>query len=398
MNDIIDRLSPFVATIPDPTPDMMAEAKRKAKEAIISEHVKPVRQTDEQAVSKYPPVVVKYTSIALVLLFITSFIPSAIHIYTAVLEEQHHTPVSSGAISLMPMVNKGVDIWLVIIGICAVFGAELAIMVMVIGSQVFFSERLQMQRWFYAPIGLALGIAYVGNWVAVKPNSLFDILLLVAFPTFTLFISFIGKMLVLDIVQGKFESERKYQDELKKYNERTAHPELDPKFLTVYNRYLLEYFKQIISTGAGATERKRVIASMTADERHVFWLMLSNRTLDMESQEFVRLVVPSHARSVTISTSRARLPQTAGGGDVSYPIQSEVKSDNPSNLANLDRMDGNNTPRKRISPQTSKVILYFKDNPNAINMSSYDLEPILGVGKSTINAVQVAIRKGEIEL
>lgn len=396
MNDIIDRLSPFVATIPDPTPDMMAEAKRKAKEAIISEHVKPVRQTDEQAVSKYPPVVVKYTSIALVLLFITSFIPSAIHIYTAVLEEQHHAPVSSGAISLMPMVKAGVDVWIVIIGICAVFGAELAIMVMVIGSQVFFSERGQMQRWFYAPIGLALGIAYVGNWVAVKPNSVFDILLLVAFPTFTLFISFIGKMLVLDIVQSKFESERKYQNDLQKYNERTAHPELDPKFLTVYNRYLLEYFKQIIGTGAGATERKRVIASMTADERHVFWLMLSNRTLDMESQEFVRLVVPSHARSssVSISTSRARLASTAGGGDNVHNV-SDVSETKTVSVETNWKQETSETGNKRISPEVQKALTYLSDNPHDMNKTVRELAEIIGVSPATISRVKNQMKNSQ---
>jgi hypothetical protein len=386
---LIHNLAPFVATVPDLTPDMMAEAKRKAKDAIMGEYSKPVKSANK-ASSKYPPIVVKYTTIALILLFITSFIPSAIHIYTAVLDEQKHVPPITEGISLVPMIQHEFDIWLTIIGICAVFGAELAIMVMVIGSQVFFSEKKNMQRWFYLPIGLALGIAYVGNWVAVKPDSIFDLLLMVAFPTFTLFISFIGKMLVLDLVQAEFEAELKYQNELKTYEAKIKHPELASNFLNVYNRYLLQYFKQVIGTGAGATQRKRIIAEMTPDEQKVFWSMLVNRTLDNEDQEFVRMVIPDTARSVTIHTSRAMIGGGAGGG---LSHVSSVSSVSERQNVSLETSE----TKRQYSQPVQKAIDYFKENPTHISKTTRELEELVGVSKSTISRVLTAMKNNEIE-
>jgi len=62
-------------------------------------------------------------------------------------------------------------------------------------------------------------------------------------------------------------------------------------------------------------------------------------------------------------------------------------------------MNGNGSNRNmRQSPKTRIVIEYFKANPHRLNETCTALESEIGVGKSTINSVQNAIRSGEIEL
>lgn len=381
MNDIVIALTPFVATVPDITPEMRSEARRKAKENIAFEYTEPKRSDYADAqISKYPPIIVKNTTIALVVLFLTSFIPSAVHIYTA---------VTNGAVGITD----------IILGVCAVLGAELAIMVMVIGSQVFYADDKNMKRLFYIPIVLTLGIVYVGNFTAIFKTGvearILDYLLAVTPPTVVLFISYIGKALLIDLLQVSYSGEMKYQEELTKYHNVVNNPELAPNFLDVYYRQLKVMLERAVTTGAGATERKNRLSLLSPEEKQVFWMMLVNRTMQNERAEFYHIELPKEAYSGHVMASgkpAPTLPMTAGRGDGVSNVSNLTKLDNePRQMDDLDKTDSRQVV-KRPSKAWDKAMKYLANNPHDMELTTRELEEKIGVSRSTIANVLVELR------
>lgn len=395
MNDIAEikaRLIPILQHLPRLSYEQREDAKEKTRKALLKNITAPNRADyADYAISKYPEVIVKNTAIMLVVLLFASVLPSAFHIFDVAYTASLGTHVNDAG----ETVKNSFSLIGVIIAVCTIASSEIATVGFAIARKVFFADNPVMKRLFIIPIGMALGIAYVGNWVAVAPKDtqLFPILLAVAPPTFVLFIAFLGETLIVEGLSARHEGERAYKAKLAEYEDAKKTVDSHDNFDEVFSQHLEPFYSELFTRQAGASARRQMIEALSDTDRYYLSMLWLNREIKAGDGRFVPIDMSqqeTNSGRVVVSRARALVGSGDGGN-----IQSHIQIQSLQNESNLNKSNELNieSTQKRRSPKFEKAYNEVKSNADYMTMRVEDVAKAIGVSVGTAHAVIKTIRE-----
>lgn len=349
-----------------------AEAKTKAREAIRAEYTKPNRDDYKNvSISEYPAWLTWGMLAMMGVLLVATATPSFFRMFYA------------GRTYFLHGINDTIQATFV--GFAMFIMAETMLIGASIAREVLFKDDKIKRNILLAIMAMAFALAIVGNWTVAQPYDAFGLLETVT-PSFaTIAITMVLEGLVLSNLRERIANERAYQTALKEYQANTDTPESNENWVQVYSSYLKTAIESVNRTGAGAKDRTRILGELTLTD----WSYLIQREFMLDKRRFdaVELADGDIRGNIRVSSARAVL------GDNSTVIP-QISSQNFQPIP----IGTGNHEMNRPTPKTQRVIDYFKANPDRISETCTSLESEIGISKSTINNVQNAIRKGEIEL
>lgn len=237
-------------------------ARSAAAEAVmraVGEH--PNREYfNQHAAHRYPPMVTKLISGLCIVLLLAAFTPSAIRLYVI---------GSSTFGAAVPY-----ELAMIAVGIATVLTAEI--------GQVVFSLALATlgtskgaRRLLYGSMGIATGIALVGNVQVALPGHLespFAWLEAIAPPLLVLSTAYVLKEQMLEAIVMRHANERAYQEAVNAWQQATLRPEAHDGWMQFYANALRDALRKVNS-------RKRDVLETLS---HADWRALVYRELQAD--------------------------------------------------------------------------------------------------------------------
>jgi hypothetical protein len=231
-------------------------ARLKASTAVRQKLVEPSVPAFSFAGSKYPGWLVIFTLVLCVVMFIAAFLPSSIRLYDIGYETfyesmNHHDSAVAAGISMVVMAETG----------AILFTLALAVL----------SVERQSQAILLFSIGLSTSIALLGNYEAAISGR--DGLLYIAYlealapPVLTLSTSYILKGVVLNTLAEYAERQRRWRDEMGRYEALMQSPEQHEDFLKIYRRAIWDL---LVDTNKGGKMTKADLLNMPAVMRRLY--------------------------------------------------------------------------------------------------------------------------------
>lgn len=281
----------ILTTLHELTDDERLDAKEEARAVMLREiGDKPQReQFVGVTVSEYPRWVRSLVAGLMAVVFFAAALPSLFRLYDA------------GRIAHFDATNNLLQARLV--GVSTFALAEFLIIVATLGISIY--ARAGWQRVMFAlAIVMGLGVAFVGNWQEVQPDTLFKWLETIAPPLTVVVMSFVGERLIMDAVRKSHADERAYQEALAAWQEATRAIEQHQRWAVVYGRALVKALKTANSKGTGAKARKEFMAAMPRKG----WAVLVQRERQIDSGDW--LTKPAH--TIEVGNSAPPPPQPEG--------------------------------------------------------------------------------------
>lgn len=213
-------------------------ARYKAANAIRQKLVEPSVPSFSFSSSKYPGWLVIFTLVLCVVMFIAAFLPSSIRLYDIGYETfyesmNHHDSAVAAGVSMVVMAETG----------AILFTLALAVL----------SVDRQSQMILLASIGLSTSIALLGNYEAAISGreGLLSIAYLEALapPVLTLSTSYILKGVVLNTLAEYAERQRRWREEMARYEALTQYPDQHEDFLKIYRRAIWDMLVDVNKGG-----------------------------------------------------------------------------------------------------------------------------------------------------
>lgn len=370
MSDILRIIRPLST---DERLDCEAQAKAK-----IREHLdEPTRKIVDGETSSYPAYVVKWIWVGMGIVFVASALPSFFRLFTA------------GRDYFLLGIQ---DYWqATLVGFATFMLAEFLIILSAVASRVLFDKGDTIRRLFYVPMVIGFFIALEGNRIIERPHDFFGWLMTIAPPIAVLSIAVIAEHIILDRVKSQYEADTHYKTKLREYRAWYDDPTMHSDFVNIYVDLLQKAIAQKNVIGTGAKERRELMAGLTSSD----WSRLVKREMLMAKgwyQDGVDVAVSGgdEPMPISISTHRAKLPMTAGGGVSNVSNLTQLDNE-PRQIDDLDKTD-NRQPVKRPSKAWDKAMKYLTNNPQDMELTTRELEEKIGVSRSTIANVLVELR------
>jgi hypothetical protein len=237
-------------------------ARSAAAEAVMRDiGERPQRdQYNQHAAHRYPPMVTKLINVLCIVLLLAAFTPSAIRLYVI---------GSSTFGAAVPY-----ELAMVAVGITTVLTAEI--------GQVVFSLALATlgtskgaRRLLYGSMGIATGIALIGNVQVALPGHLespFAWLEAIAPPLLVLSTAYVLKEQMLEAIELRHANERAYQEAINEWQRATINPEAHNRWMQFYANALRDALRKVNS-------RKRDVLETLS---HADWRALVYRELQSD--------------------------------------------------------------------------------------------------------------------
>jgi len=212
-------------------------ARSAAAEAVMRDiGERPDRERfNHHAVHRYPPMVTKLISGLCIALLLAAFTPSAIRLYVI---------GSSTFGAAVPY-----ELAMIAVGIATVLTAEV--------GQVVFSLALATlgtskgaRRLLYGSMGIATGIALIGNVQVALPGHLespFAWLEAIAPPLLVLSTAYVLKEQMLEAIELRHANERAYQEAINDWQRATINPEAHNRWMQFYANALRDALRKVNS-------------------------------------------------------------------------------------------------------------------------------------------------------
>jgi len=349
MSDITHIIKPL-------SQDERLACEMQAKETVRKSLEEPVRRVVTGETSSYPAYVVKWIWVGMGIVFVASALPSFFRLFTA------------GRDYFLMGID---DHWqATLVGFATFMLAEFLIILSTVASRVLFTRGDKIRQLFYVPMVIGFLIALEGNRIIEKPHDLFGWLMTVAPPIAVLSIAVITEHIILDKVKNQHDADVHYKAQYSQYRQWYDNPTAHTKYIHFYADNLQKAIAQKNVIGTGAKERRELMQGLTAMD----WSRLVKREFMLADgwyQNGVNVDVSGDdaPMNVTISTSRARLPQMAGDGDVNPVHFTEGVQNVQENIQH--------TPYKtKTSPKLEKVLAHLENNPNDATLSSRKLSEL----------------------
>jgi len=198
---------------------------------------------NQHAAHRYPPMVTKLISGLCIALLLAAFTPSAIRLYVI------------GSTTFGTAVPY--ELAMIAVGIATVLTAEV--------GQVVFSLALATlgtskgaRRLLYGSMGIATGIALIGNVQVALPGHLespFAWLEAIAPPLLVLSTAYVLKEQMLEAIELRHATERAYQEAINDWQRATVNPEAHSRWMQFYANALRDALRKVNS-------RKREVLEM----------------------------------------------------------------------------------------------------------------------------------------
>ncbi|MBE2267032.1 MAG: hypothetical protein IAE80_02285 [Anaerolinea sp.] len=237
-------------------------ARSAAAEAVMRDiGERPDRERfNHHAAHRYPPMVTKLISGLCIALLLAAFTPSAIRLYVI---------GSSTFGAAVPY-----ELAMIAVGIATVLTAEV--------GQVVFSLALATlgtskgaRRLLYGSMGIATGIALIGNVQVALPGHLespFAWLEAIAPPLLVLSTAYVLKEQLLEAIELRHANERAYQEAINDWQRATINPEAHNRWMQFYANALRDALRKVNS-------RKREVLETLS---HADWRALVYRELQAD--------------------------------------------------------------------------------------------------------------------
>ncbi|MBE2272577.1 MAG: hypothetical protein IAE80_30360 [Anaerolinea sp.] len=245
------------------TQEERQSARSSAQEAVFRDiGERPQRdQFNHYAARRYPPNVTKLINALCILLLLAAFTPSAIRLYVI---------GSSTFGAAVPY-----ELAMVAVGIATVLTAEV--------GQVVFSLALATlgtskgaRRLLYGSMGIATGIALIGNVQVALPGHLespFAWLEAIAPPLLVLSTAYVLKEQMLEAIELRHANERAYQEAINDWQRATINPEAHNRWMQFYANALRDALRkvnsrkrEVLETLSQADWRALVYRELQADD------------------------------------------------------------------------------------------------------------------------------------
>lgn len=237
-------------------------ARSAAAEAVMRDiGERPDRERfNHHAAHRYPPMVTKLISGLCIALLLAAFTPSAIRLYVI---------GSSTFGAAVPY-----ELAMIAVGIATVLTAEV--------GQVVFSLALATlgtskgaRRLLYGSMGIATGIALIGNVQVALPGHLespFAWLEAIAPPLLVLSTAYVLKEQMLEAIELRHANERAYQEAINDWQRATINPEAHSRWMQFYANALRDALRKV-------NNRKREVLETLS---HADWRALVYRELQAD--------------------------------------------------------------------------------------------------------------------
>ena len=391
MSDILRIIRPLST---DERLDCEAQAKTK-----IREHLdEPTRKIVDGETSSYPAYVVKWIWVGMGIVFIASALPSFFRLFTAGRDYFMYGAVQgqisiANASYLVPVARSGINdhFQATLVGFATFMLAEFLIILSAVASRVLFDKGDTIRRLFYVPMVIGFFIALEGNRIIERPHDFFGWLMTIAPPIAVLSIAVITEHIILDRVKSQYEADTHYKVKLREYRAWYDDPTTHKDFINIYVDLLQKAIYQRNIVGQGAKERRELMAGLTAYD----WSRLVKQEMKRAGgwyQDGVDVAVNAddEPMTISISTHRAKLPMTAGGGVSNVSNLTQLDNE-PRQMDDLDKVD-NRQSVKRPSKAWDKAMKYLTNNPQDMELTTRELEEKIGVSRSTIANVLIELR------
>jgi hypothetical protein len=215
---------------------------------------------NQHTAHRYPPMVTKLISGLCIALLLAAFTPSAIRLYVI---------GSSTFGAAVPY-----ELAMIAVGIATVLTAEV--------GQVVFSLALATlgtskgaRRLLYGSMGIATGIALIGNVQVALPGHLespFAWLEAIAPPLLVLSTAYVLKEQMLEAIELRHANERAYQEAINEWQKATINPEAHSRWMQFYANALRDALRKV-------NNRKREVLETLS---HADWRALVYRELQAD--------------------------------------------------------------------------------------------------------------------
>ena len=216
---------------------------------------------NQHAAYRYPPMVTKLISGLCIALLLAAFTPSAIRLYVI---------GSSTFGAAVPY-----ELAMVAVGIATVLTAEV--------GQVVFSLALATlgtskgaRRLLYGSMGIATGIALIGNVQVALPGHLespFAWLEAIAPPLLVLSTAYVLKEQILESIEMRHSNERAYQEAVNDWQRSAINPEAHPRWVQFYANAIRDALRK------GNSRRREALEVLTNGD----WRALVYRELQADN-------------------------------------------------------------------------------------------------------------------
>ena len=259
-----------LTTIQELTDEQRLDARERAQEILLREiGDKPQReQYIGVAVSEYPLGVRRLVAGLMAVVFIAAALPSLFRLYDA------------GRIAHMDITNNIMQAR--IVGLSTFVLAEFLIITSTLALSIY-AKNWWQRVLFIVAITMGLGVAFVGNWAQVEPDTLFKLLETIAPPLTVVVMSFVGERLVMDGVKKSHEDERAFQQALAQHQQSVRNIEQHKRWFVTYGRALMGAIRHANTTENGRTKADKLLASMTRRD----WRIVVNRELATERGDWL---------------------------------------------------------------------------------------------------------------